>query len=215
MARQVLLAISCLFTAIFLAVVNPSLAYPQTFYVDGNAGRDSLDATGSELDPFKTINYVFSRFNLIDTIYVKYSTYHESVSLTPYPRRSMKLIGIASGGARPVIRSEGPNSHTIGLNNFKGKIEGLEITGATNASGINCNTSDGTSTGQIVDCKIHGNSVGIHLTNGTIDDECSPHVYKNFIYANTVRGIGVMKYSSPMIEGNYIYQNGSGVSSEG
>jgi parallel beta-helix repeat protein len=209
MARKVLLLITCLCSAIFLGVVNPSLVHPRDCYIDGNTGMDDPAADGTGANPWKTINYALENVIWIETIYIKYATYHESVSLTPFRRRSINLIGIANGDARPVIRSGDPNTHTILLLNYMGKIEGLEISGAINANGINCYASGGASAGQIIDCKIYGNNQGIHLTTESSTEDCSPYIHKNFIYSNTTRGIGVMQYSSPTIDGNYIYQNGS------
>ncbi len=207
MARHIFLPKSFLYLAILLAVVIPNQVYPKDYYVDGNAGNDG--GAGSYEDAWRTITHAASKASRTDTIYVKYAIYHESISFTPIPKRSINLIGIACEDARPIICSADPNTHAIGLTNYAGTIQGLEITGASNANGINCNASNGgTNAAQIRDCKIYGNNIGIHITTAGSTDECSPHIYKNFIYSNTTRGIGNMMYSSATIEANYIYENG-------
>jgi len=209
MAWQVLLRKALLSLAILLGVVISGPVYCEEYYVDGNSGNDV--GAGTYEDPWRTITHAVSQASETDTVYVKHATYHESVSLTSVAKSSINLIGMANGGAKPIICSPDPNIHTVSLTNYGGTIEGMEITGASDANGINCIASNsGTCSPQITACKIYGNNVGIHMTTVDSTDDCSPYIYKNVIYSNTTRGIGNMMYSSPTIEGNYIYKNGSG-----
>jgi parallel beta-helix repeat protein len=207
MSLQVLSRKGFLFSAILLAIVIPGISYSADYYVDGNIGRDS--GVGTAGDPWKTINHAVSRARGPHTIYVRYAVYDESISLTPRPKRNISLIGIADGEAMPIICSRDPNTNTITLKNYMGTIQGFEITGAVNRNGINCMAGDGVSNGEIRDCKIYGNSLGIHNTTSGETFDCSPNIHGNHIYSNTTRGIGNMLYASPMIDGNHIYDNGS------
>ncbi|OEU78655.1 MAG: hypothetical protein BA865_13830 [Desulfobacterales bacterium S5133MH4] len=214
MTRQIALLRCFLSLAILFAVVVPSIAYPDDYYVDGNTGNDA--GTGASEDPWKTIVHAIRQAKGTDTINVRYARYDESLSFCPRPKRNISLIGIAAGNARPIICSRSPNTHTISLTNYRGTIKGLEITGASHANGINCNAKDGgINDAQIMDCELYGNNLGVHVTTGGSEDDCSPHICRNIIYSNTSRGIGNMEYSSATIEANYIYENGSGSEGDG
>lgn len=213
MARQILPSKTFFFLAVLLAVAMASSGYCTDYYVDGNSGND--DAAGTSQNPWKTISHAISTASGTDTIYVKYATYNESLSFAPMPKRNISLVGIADGNVRPIICSASPGTHTITLTNYRAMIKGLEITGATNANGINCNASSGTNNAEIMDCKLHGNSLGVHATTAGSTDECSPYIHNNIICSNTTRGIGVMVYARPAIDGNYIFDNGNGSEGSG
>ncbi len=213
MAPQIFPSKTFFFLAVLLAVAMASSGYCTDYYVDGNSGND--DAAGTSQNPWKTISHAISKASGTDTIYVKYATYNESLSFAPMPKRNISLVGIADGDAKPIICSASPGTHTITLTNYRAMIKGLEITGASNANGINCNASSGTNDAEIMDCKLHGNSLGVHATTAGSTDECSPYIHNNFICSNTTHGIGVMVYACPTIDGNYIYDNGNGSEGSG
>ncbi|NPA95763.1 MAG: right-handed parallel beta-helix repeat-containing protein, partial [Thermodesulfobacteria bacterium] len=185
-----------------------------TYFVDGIAGDDG--GAGTVDSPWKTINQALKHARESDVIYIRYAVYNETINLAPIPLRGISLIGIPQEGNRPVIHSSSPNKDTIFLVNFTGVIKGLDITGATDAIGINCVANDGVNVAEISDCYIYGNSMGIHATTvGTNPSECSPMIHHNYIFSNSARGIGNMGHATPTIAYNVIYENGSGGMGEG
>jgi parallel beta-helix repeat protein len=214
MRRQALLLRGMIVLAFLLGTAVSSPVFSKDYYVDGNSG--SAAGSGSLGNPCKTIAQAVNKASGADTIYVRYATYHESLSLMPIPKRNLSLIGIANGGNRPMIFSADPGSDAIKLNNHTGTIQGFEITGAYRANGINCIASDGgTNVARILDCVVQGNDIGIHVTTAGSMDTCSPFIHNNQIFSNKARGIGNMLYSSARIENNYIYRNGNGSEGEG
>ncbi|GEM_PF-2556113 len=200
-----------------ILLLSSVLAWPclgADFYVDGNMGNDG--GTGDVDSPWKTINHALRYARHSDVIYIRYATYNESINMAMIPIRAVSLIGIPEDGQRPIIHSANPNTNTIFLVNYRGKIKGLDITGATNAIGINCVANGGPNLAEISDCRIYGNKMGIHATTvGEDDPICSPVIYGNWIYSNSSRGIGNMGHSTATIRYNYIYENGSGAMGDG
>ncbi len=146
------------------------------------------------------------------TVHVAAGTYFENIVMDNWK----SLRGGWNGDSiRPTVYAADPNTDTIRLINYTGTIEGLGVTGASSAYGINCIANGGNNTAQITDCKVYGNNIGIHINAVGNTDDCSPYIHENFIYSNTTRGIGNMMYSSATIEGNYIYENGSGSVGDG
>ncbi len=202
------------FVLIGLNVSTPRSSTGATYYVDGISGSDR--GTGTENDPWKTINQALRHARHSDTIYIRYAVYNESINLAPIPLRGLSLIGIPKDGKRPVIHSASPKKNAIFLVNFTGVIKGLDITGATDAIGINCIANGGTNLAEISDCYIYGNSMGVHATTaGPKEANCSPMIHHNYIFANTTRGIGNMGQSTATIAYNVIYDNGSGKMGDG
>jgi hypothetical protein len=206
-----------LFTlALFLTLLVARLACSTDYYVDGDTGTD--EATGSNEHPWRTITHALGQAENGDTVYVRYAEteYHDSLVVPA----GVNLIGIPQETRRPIIRSKDANSHTISLINYTGRIQGLAVTGTGDKNGINCSAENGgTNSAEIIDCEIFGNSMGIHnvttVDDDNHDDNCSPYIHRNLIHSNSTRGIGNMLRSSATIDGNYIFENGSGSQDQG
>ena len=210
MNRLLLLSRFWFLIALLYSLTNINPVYSAEYYVDDKSGNDSN--IGDSTAPWKTINHAIIQASGSDSIYVGSGTYNESISFAAVAKRSINLIGKVNGDEIPVISSSNPDVHTITLVNHKGTIEGLGITGANNANGINCTSKENdANTAQIKNCKIYGNNVGIHSTTESDSGTCSPYIYMNQIYSNSTRGIGNMSNSSAIIDGNYIYNNGAGI----
>lgn len=184
------------------------------YYVDGNAG-DDLNS-GADDAPWRSITHAVNQASGSDVIHIHVATYQESISLAPLPKRGISLVGVAEGDQFPVIESAATGSDTLRLTNHTGRIEGLAITGAAEAIGINCTAvSGGTNSATIRGNRIYGNGVGVHVTTESGAESASPTIHGNQIYANTTRGIGNMMASSATISANRIYDNGSGIADNG
>ncbi len=199
-----------LFTLLFLSVGLASPSLGADYYVDGNTGSDN--GAGTLESPWKTISHALKHARNSDIIYIKYAIYNESINMAMVPIRGVSLVGISKDGKRPVIHSASPDENTIFLVNYHGQIKGLDVTGATQAIGINCVANGGANYADISDCRIYGNRLGIHTTTvgGGGAPDCCPVIHHNRIFDNTTRGIGNMGHSTALIEYNYIYENGSG-----
>ena len=121
---------------VFLSLIlHPALALSTTYYVNGNTGENTND--GTLATPWKTISYAVSMAFDQDTIYISPASYVESINLRPIPKRELLLIGLGADDNLPVIQSADPNTHTIDTTEFNGTLQGVAVTGATNANGIN------------------------------------------------------------------------------
>ena len=207
-----MLAAFFLMGAIIITTALPALC--ADYYVDGNYGSDN--GTGTMDSPWKTITHALRHARNSDTVYIKYATYNESVNMAMVPIRGVSLIGLSQDGKRPVIHSASPDKHAIFLVNYHGTIKGLDVTGATNAVGINCVANGGNNTADISDCHVYGNNMGLHATTvGGGSPNCSPVIHNNHIYSNNTRGVGNMGHATAIIEYNFIYKNGSGEKGNG
>ncbi len=196
-----------LFFLLFLCAVT---ARGTDYYVDGLNGSD--DATGGLTDPFLTVNRAVTAATGADVIHVRPATYHESVALVGPSRRGLSLVGVVEEGKYPVLVSADPSRHVIVARDFSGRIGNLEITGATDAIGINLiGDDDGVTTAQVIGCRVHGNRIGIHLTTLGSNRSCNPLIRNNRIYENTTRGIGFMNNATGTADGNDVHHNGSGL----
>lgn len=210
MACQGVIARTWLSMVCFLLVFFVAAARGADYYVDGVTGSDS--GTGTAEDPFLTVNRAVDVASGDDIIYIRPGVYHESIRLEDPALQGISLVGLPGEGGYPVIHSADPGSHTIEVKDFSGRIEHLEITGATDAIGINLVGDDnGVTTGRILDCRIHGNSTGVHLTTTGSTRSCDPLVRANSIYENRTRGIGFMNYATGTVEANDVFHNGSGL----
>ena len=209
--RQALMALT-----ILLSLSLPGAVLCADYFVNASSGDDG--GAGSSEDPFKTISHAISLAAGTDTIYIECADdeYEESLTIS---NSGINLIGICQDKRRPIVSSEDPDSDTIELVNHTGRIQNLDITGATSANGINCKAlNGGTNEADIAGCRIYGNEQGIHNTTGEAaedGDDCSPHIVGNLVFSNHVRGIGNMWHSSAVIERNRVYQNGSGKEGQG
>ncbi len=195
---------------VVLLVLSAAIARGAEYYVDASLGSD--DGTGGAADPFLTVNRAVREAGGDDTIYIRPGTYHESVMLVGPSQQGISLVGLPENGRYPVLVSKDPGSHAIVVKNYRGTIEHLEITGATDAIGINLLGDDnGMTTGRVIGCRIHGNRVGVHLTTLGGSRSCDPLVRGNTIYENTTRGIGLMNNADGTVEANDIFGNGSGL----
>ncbi len=180
------------------------------YYVDGAGGSD--DGTGAATDPFLTVNRALREASGDDTISIRPGVYHESIMLVAPSQQGIHLVGVVEGEHWPVLRSTDAGSHVIVAKDFTGSIENLEITGATDAIGVNLIGDDnGVTTGRVIGCRIHGNRIGVHLMTVGGSRSCDPLVQGNVIYDNSTRGIGFMDNATGVAEGNDIYDNGSGL----
>lgn len=196
------------------ALLFGAFAHGADYYVDGNGGDDQ--GSGAADNPWRTLSHAINQASGSDVIHVRAATYTESLSLAPVMKRGVSLIGVADGDQLPVISSADPGTDTLRLTNHTGVIEGLAITGATNAIGINCTTvSGGTNSATIRGNRIHGNNVGVHVTTESSAESGTPTIQGNEIYDNGSRGIGNMMYSAATISANRIHSNGGGEADNG
>ncbi|NOQ46347.1 MAG: hypothetical protein GQ559_06700, partial [Desulfobulbaceae bacterium] len=209
MTNKTFTPLNYLFFILIILTSNLAAAYAAEYYVDGNSGNDELN-NGSLDSPWKTITHAIGQATATDVIHIEYSDtpYMESIKLVSAP--GISLIGMAQDGNRPIIESADEGVHTISLVNFSGTLQGLDITGAVNANGINCTASPGgVNNARIIDCRIHGNKFGVHVTTADNTGTSTPFVSRNIIDANSFCGIGNMQYSSASIDNNQIYENGN------
>lgn len=185
---------------LFCLILYPSLSHSTAYYVDGTAGNDT-DNDGTQTNPWKTIGHAVDEASSSNTIYIHPGYYIEAIDLTPIPKRELLLVGLGADNSLPVIQSIAPSKNTIDVYAFRGTLQGLAITGATDANGISINETS--STARIINCQIYGNRHGIHITGTS-----SPLIRNNRIYANRICGISNMVNSSATIDGNHMYENG-------
>ena len=187
----------------------PSSAFSVEYYVDTNKGNDAND--GSEAAPWKTIGHALNppgRWLGSDThtLYILPGTYNALVSLAPIPLRSLNITGISLDGAMPIINAPGDTEYHA--------IQTIDYSGTIQGleiTGAAWNGIDigGNSLGATVrNCRIYGNNKGIHVNTTS-----TPLLQGNTIYENNECGIGNMGDASATISGNQIYHNGNGSSS--
>jgi len=182
-------------------ILYPAFSHSTAYYVDETTGNDSNNE-GTRASPWETIGHAVNVASDNDTIYIYPGDYVESIDLKPVPKRGLLLIGLGEDDNLPVIQSMAPDIHTVDVYEFSGTLQGLAVTGATDANGININETS--STARIINCQIYGNRYGIHITGTS-----SPLIRNNRISANRICGIGNMLNSSAKIDGNQMYENGN------
>ncbi len=205
MATPTVLSIVKMILGIFL--LFPSVVFSAEYYVDGNNGNDAND--GSEATPWKTIGRALNPplphwiLPETNTLYILSGTYNELVFLNPGPLHSLNITGISRDGEMPIIDAANINALHA--------IQVLDYSGTIQGLEITGAVLNGIDIGgnsleaTVINCTIYGNNKGIHVNTTS-----TPLLQGNTIYDNNECGIGNMGEASATISGNQIYQNGNG-----
>ncbi|MCB0213632.1 MAG: right-handed parallel beta-helix repeat-containing protein [Anaerolineae bacterium] len=231
--RITIAVVSYLF--LLLAMVQTTLAQGDTFYVDVNNGSNTT-GDGSAAKPWQTIQYAANQVSPGDTVLINPGTYSGGITVD-ISGTETGIITFKAKGSGVIIEGSGSKNDAFFITEADYiTVEGLTIQHADRA-GLRISLSDHVT---IRDCTFADNvrwgvftdfsdytlieniesygaqdEHGIYISNSsdypTIRNSRLHHNYANGIHMNgdiSIGGDGII--SEALIEGNVIYENGTG-----